>query len=416
MKNDLRQLIIFTASYPNAPGETFVENEIRILEKYFERIIVICAANKQKGVDRYIPQNAEVFVFNENLAALQKLKGIPFLFKRIFWQEVRFAQKNLNINFKLIHFKILYMDLVKGYLLSKFAKNIAKNHHADSTYYYAYWSDCKAVACAFLKKKNPKIKSFARNHGWDIYFYVNEPEYLPLRNFIFKELDAIFCVSDYGVDYLKNKLKFKGTNFFVSKLGVHNIPRQIKLNKNTGPFLIVSCSNLVPIKRIYLIIDALALIEKIPVQWFHFGDGILKEELLQQANKLVALDNIELEFKGAISNKEIMTFYESDPVELFINVSRSEGIPVSIMEAMSFGIPVIATAVGGTPEIVKHGVNGYLLPANPTPEEIAETITAFYNLSIEEKIKLRQNAYNTWEAEYNAEKNYKAFVDKILEL
>ena len=61
---------------------------------------------------------------------------------------------------------------------------------------------------------------------------------------------------------------------------------------------------------------------------------------------------------------------------MFINVSSTEGIPVSIMEAMSFGIPVIATAVGGTPEIVNNE-NGYLLSKDPSAKELAEVIQNF---------------------------------------
>ena len=61
------------------------------------------------------------------------------------------------------------------------------------------------------------------------------------------------------------------------------------------------------------------------------------------------------------------------PVDLFLNVSEYEGVPVSVMEAQSFGIPVIATAVGGTPEIVNEE-NGFLLPENPSQDEIASAI------------------------------------------
>jgi glycosyltransferase involved in cell wall biosynthesis len=86
------------------------------------------------------------------------------------------------------------------------------------------------------------------------------------------------------------------------------------------------------------------------------------------------------------------------------------------MEAMSFGIPVIATAVGGTHEIVNDGYNGFLLSQNPTPQEVADAIIHFYNFSDEEKNHLQQNAYNTWFEEYNAEKNYIEFINDINKL
>jgi colanic acid/amylovoran biosynthesis glycosyltransferase len=411
-----RILVFFTSCYPNTNGEFFVENEIRVLERTFERIIIICSADKMKGVNRYVPENVKVFNFKENLSTFQKFKGIQFLFKPIFWHEIQFVRKNLHINFNIKKFKILYIDLIKGYLLSKYTDNICSIYPLAIFYYYSYWSDYKAVACAFLKKKHTSSKAFARNHGWDIYFYANEPKYLPLRKFIFDNIDAIYCISLHGVDYLKNVLRFDQNIFSVSKLGTYNKFQQISLPKRTGSLLMVSCSNIIPIKRIELVIEALFLISDIPIKWVHFGDGCLKEELKIQANKLITLKNLDFEFRGETMNKDIMAFYEENKTDLFINVSKSEGIAVSIMEAMSFGIPVIATAVGGTPEIVIDGYNGFLLSANPDPEEVANAITSFYNLSTEEKKQFRKNAYIKWNEEFNAEKNYNEFSKFIINL
>ena len=86
------------------------------------------------------------------------------------------------------------------------------------------------------------------------------------------------------------------------------------------------------------------------------------------------------------------------------------------MEAMSFGIPAIATIVGGVSEIVTHEVNGILLTPNPTSEEIATAIKQTAKLNEIQKTALRQNAYNTWNEKFNADKNYSNFVSEILSL
>ena len=59
--------------------------------------------------------------------------------------------------------------------------------------------------------------------------------------------------------------------------------------------------------------------------------------------------NIRAEFKGRVLNKEVLKFYIDEVPDLFINLSSSEGIPMSIMEAMSCSIPVIATNNKGIP-------------------------------------------------------------------
>jgi colanic acid/amylovoran biosynthesis glycosyltransferase len=409
-------LFFFTSCYPNAPGEVFVENEIRILENHFDKIIIICSVAKKLKVERYIPRNAEVHVFNEHLSFFQKLKGLSFLFSGIFWQEIKFASQHLKIKFHFIQFKILYVDLIKGNLLSIYTQKIlTKFPKTTSFYFYSYWSDYKAVACAFSKEKNPAIKAFARCHRWDIYFYANTPKYLPLRKFIFDHLDAIYCIAEDGIDYLKNVLKFEHSNFHVAKLGTYNDFLSTPYHK-ADKFVLVSCSNLIQVKRVPIIIEALSQIRDIPIHWIHFGSGPLMEDVTDLAIQNLTQDILSFEFRGTVPNEQIMDFYNTHQVDLFINVSESEGIPVSIMEAISFGIPVLATAVGGTPEIVKDKYNGFLLPADSTPEMVAEIIKRFYFLPEKETLEMRENAFKTWDKEFNAKKNYTAFSEMILAL
>jgi glycosyltransferase involved in cell wall biosynthesis len=82
-------------------------------------------------------------------------------------------------------------------------------------------------------------------------------------------------------------------------------------------------------------------------------------------------------------------------VDLFLNVSTTEGVPVSIMEAFSAGIPVYATNVGGTSEIVNSG-NGKLMDKDLTPEKLAHEIRSFNELTSETKLTLRNNALKTY--------------------
>ena len=117
---------------------------------------------------------------------------------------------------------------------------------------------------------------------------------------------------------------------------------------------------------------------------------------------------------GRRDNKEIYTYYTEHRPDLFINVSSSEGVPVSIMEAMSFGIPVIATNVGGNGEIVNNE-NGCLLSHSPSATEIAVAINQFTELSSAQLMERRKHSFDTWNLEYNAEVNYAKFIIFIKE-
>ena len=124
--------------------------------------------------------------------------------------------------------------------------------------------------------------------------------------------------------------------------------------------------------------------------------------------------NIVCDFWGMVPNHQILEYYKTNPVDMFINVSSIEGIPVSIMEAQSCGIPVIATTVGGTPEIVSSG-NGVLLNSDPKPNEISEGIWELY--SNEEKMEAKRAAsVDNWQNNYNAQVNYAQFANDISDI
>ena len=97
---------------------------------------------------------------------------------------------------------------------------------------------------------------------------------------------------------------------------------------------------------------------------------------------------------------------------MFVNLSTTEGgAPVSIQEAISCGIPVIATNVGGNPEIVSER-NGILLSPNPSPEEVAQALLMICD-SPETARKMRIESRRVWEESYNADANFRAFAEQL---
>lgn len=115
---------------------------------------------------------------------------------------------------------------------------------------------------------------------------------------------------------------------------------------------------------------------------------------------------------GRVPNHEIMQYYQSHFCDVFINVSEIEGgAPVSIQEAISCGIPVVATAIGGNPEVVSSR-NGILLPPNPTPKEIAEALLKIQD-DPQAAAQMRKESRRIWQASYNAEDNFHQFAEQL---
>ena len=124
--------------------------------------------------------------------------------------------------------------------------------------------------------------------------------------------------------------------------------------------------------------------------------------------------NVTIELRGWSDNQKILDFYKNNLVNVFINLSSSEGVPVSIMEAMSFGIPILATDVGGTSEVVENNKNGFLLDIETPLDEVARVLKLFFNKDTSEKFSAGSKEIFSKKCKSNT--NFKQFANKLLHL
>ncbi len=225
-----------------------------------------------------------------------------------------------------------------------------------------------------------------------------------------KSFDNVFPCSKNGTSYLKTRYPDYSENVMTSLLGTTD--HGIGQGSSDGVFRIVSCSRLVPLKRVDMIIDALGKLDKngLKIEWTHIGGGSEYGRLLKLAS--AKLRNIVYNFTGYLENKDVIKMYMDKPFDLFINVSSSEGLPVSIMEAISFGIPVVATDVGGTSEIAADGITGRLIKANCTSDGLSELIRSIVCGS--EQMPDRGSCRRFWEDHFKAAANYSALCEFII--
>ena len=406
------KLFLFSADYPYGTGETFLETEINYLAERFEKIVIL-TQNTEGHKARPVPANCEIKRINLTVSWLEKIGSLTGVFDAKFWEERNIIKTVYNKKLNKGVISTMLISLLRAKKTARFTKTLYRyNQQNSKVFFYSYWCDDIALGIAMFQKKNPEIHTLSRIHRWDVYFEESEFNYLPYRHYIIDNIGKIFSISQDGIYYaIKNWKTNSNQKFVLSRLGVNNsIPFDVSKNKI---YLILSCSNLIPVKRVHLIAEALKEIDNFRIKWVHFGDGLEKKSL-EKITEVLPI-NIEVEFKGSVPNIEIYTYYNENRPDLFINVSSSEGVPVSIMEAMSFGVPVIGTNVGGVSEIV-NGKNGYLINPNPNPSQIAKKLYDFYILSNKNKLEKKKAAFKTWDNKYNAEKNYTEFADDILSL
>ena len=206
-----------------------------------------------------------------------------------------------------------------------------------------------------------------RLHGFDLYEELYDG-YIPFRYNMLKKTDLILLISEFGKKYLSKRYPAFLDHMFVNRLGVKY--KSKVANSDDQTFKILTCATLVPLKRMDLLAEAINDL-KFPVKWLHLGDGDERQKIETIMNE--APDNVSYEISGWLPANKILDRIIDFSPDLFVNVSTTEGVPVSIMEAYSCGVPALATDVGGSHEIVNHQ-NGKLIPANITSQQLTEEL------------------------------------------
>lgn len=413
----MKTLVLITSQFPFGSGESFIDSEYPILSPAFDKIIII-AQNTCSEKTRALDANTTVYRYNTTTSLIGFLR-LPLLLAANFRtiqtlknEEISFRKKSGN-PLTTRNFIILHKKIIKAIQLKDFIKKVlADEGVSESIVFYSYWLKTGAHAISLLNYKN-SIK-ISRAHGSDIYEEKTSAGYLPLLSYSALRMSAVFFASRDGKEYFEKKINTKNPGFLVSYLGVTKPDFEEKKKSITDKFVVVSCSNMIPLKRIDLLIKALESVKtEKKLEWLHFGDGILRKDLEEEAAlRLTPKREMSYRFMGQYPNRELMKFYKENKVDLFINTSFTEGLPVSIMEAQAFGIPVIATNTGGVREIVVEGT-GSLLPLNFSTEELSGLIDCYMGLSKETYEEIKGNAIRNWESNFNAASNYRNFIIKL---
>ena len=138
--------------------------------------------------------------------------------------------------------------------------------------------------------------------------------------------------------------------------GVRDVAPELRASPAGAPCRVVSVARFEEPKDHRTLLAAMSLLKDLDWQLELVGDGPLQENCRALASRLGIADRVQ--FSG----------YQRDPApalaraSLFVLSSRSEALPRSVLEAMRAGLPIVASAVGGLPELVDNGSNGVLIP------------------------------------------------------
>ena len=410
MTNNINKKIAFlTAKFPFEGGEQFIENEIPYWEDDNTTLIIfpmVC-----EGEVRYYPENVQIDTcLGRAFGVSSKLKGVLYgLSSNFFWREIKYLIRVKKINCTNI---ISALKTVSAsFLLSKILERKQKEYGFDVM--YSYWNDTQAYASCLLKREGKVKRVFSRFHGYDIYENRNKNSYMPFKRQVISDIDQCFVISNSAKVYLNKQYSADNSQISLARLGVA-LPAIISSVSPHNSLNILSLSYCIELKRIDKIIDAIYLYSRsfnsISICWTHIGPGPLMSKLQEHALKKFRNTNITFEFTGELSHKSVESFFEKNEIDLFINASDSEGVPVSIMEAMSYGVPVIAPDIGGISELLDPD-SCFLMNEYPSAQDISEAIES---LSVKcKKTSARNKCKIKIANDFNSNINFKKFVETL---
>jgi len=199
-------------------------------------------------------------------------------------------------------------------------------------------------------------------HGTDITLVGSNRSYLPITKFSIEQSDGVTAISDYLLKQTLKEFDIKRPievipNFVNCDLytRVPNEAQRAQWAPNGEPIL-MHLSNFRPIKRITDAIEIFAIVRaKMPAKLVLIGDGPDRgaAEYLVRKKRLQK----DVFFLG----KQNAVYEKLSSADLFLLPSQLESFGLAALEAMACEVPVVATNVGGIPEVVTHGVDGYLV-------------------------------------------------------
>ena len=400
-----RSLLLLTDFYPYEVGEEFLEQEIETLCAAYDEVVVVpVRLSEGARQTRALPANARCALlpasrlpdwrFHAILRAPQILLGRERMVETPPWKS--FGRFGMDVRFAAI--------ALSAYgRMRRLLPDLGLERAGHLTI-YSYW---------FFPGRPVKVVS--RAHAYDVDEADAPRGYVPSRRFVMRAVDRVYPISQYAAGFLRRRFP-KADTIEVRRLGVPAAPRHER--HRTEPFPLVSCSHMAPYKRVHLIVDAVAELEKRgrKVTWTHIGEFDDERLATMRALAEERIDSTPVTFTGHLTNAEVRELYATADFSCFLNCSDGEGVPVAVMEAQAAGLPVVATAAGGTGEIVHDRENGRLIPVETTAEQIADAIESVMDLGDAEYEAMSRDAHATWAKMSDAQRQYREFVDGLIAL
>lgn len=388
MKRNIKVLVITTA-FPRSENDVitpWLVKEIKLLsERGFE---VKVFTSSYGGMKQKEFQGIKIYRFRYAPKKIEKLThdaAVPTLIK----------------------VKPVYMLLVLPYLLSGFFHSIILSLKEKFDIIYVQWPVPHIIfALPYKIIRGSKIVTYF--HGSDAALLRRLPKLLKL---LFSGLCSFSSVTFTNSSYIRNLLLNLGikTKFEIIPLGNPHLDSLLPY-KEKRRINILFVGRLIDLKGVDVLIKAFQAVQK-KYKDAHLtivGDGPLKEDL---SNLLQELNLDKVSFTGFLTGEPLRKAFEEASILVLPSIinkqGETEGLGMVLVEALSFGIPVIGSDVGGIPDIIINGKTG-LLARPGDPDDLAEKITKLI-----ENPELRKTLVEGGQQHIKENFSWESIIDRI---
>ena len=250
------------------------------------------------------------------------------------------------------------------YTLALASKMIAVARMKGLQLLHVHYAIPFAPAALMAKVAAPELdlKVVTTLHGTDITLVGNDPTFRPITKWAIEQSDAVTAVSRFLRDQARDEFDIERDmdvvhNFVDPERHDRPCPSCIAPRSSPDEVTLMHVSNFRPVKRVEDVVRVLAHVRKrMPARLILVGDGPTACTALQVALSLGVADSVQ--FTGVVEEIEPIL----QQADLLLLPSETESFGLVALEAMASGIPVIASKVGGLPEVVTHGETGFLAP------------------------------------------------------
>lgn len=353
-----KTICIVTGRTPCGPGEEFVWPEITALAA---RGVVVVVFPMRPGISRkrWFDVPEAVLVYRVPLASVREVLATVGICLRDPVRTLRALRVTVHGSKRVKHKLKNLMVFGRGLTLASVCRSKGVSH------IHAHWGSTTATA-AFVASTITGIPWSFTLHRWDIY----DANMLVAKT---ESAEFVRCISSRGVQDTSNQLPPTLRNKVqLVHLGVdlHALEPSVKAPYEAHNCITIACvARMVPVKGHAVLLEALSVLRTWGVDFraIFVGDGPLLDEIRSRCESLRLSAQVQL--VGRLDHSAVLDLYRQHDVDIAVSSSLTlgqyefEGIPVSLMEAMAAGVPVVATDSGGTSELIGCGA-GFLVPCN----------------------------------------------------